>query len=166
MQILATLAVILAFPLLTLGQNPCSSDAHSQFDFWVGEWEVFHATADTLVGRNTIKRILNGCVIEENWKGATGFEGKSFNTYNAADSTWRQVWVDVSGATYHFKGRYADKVMQMYGETTGSNGQTAYFDMSYTFDPTANTVRQVWKLSQDNKASWATIFDGIYRRKD
>lgn len=141
--------------------TPCQSETHSQFDFWVGEWSVYKTGTDTLLGTNSIRRILGGCVVEENWRGATGFEGKSFNTWNAVDSTWNQVWVDVSGATYHFSGTFQDGVMQLYGKAP--NG--TLFDMRYTPDPRAETVRQVWKASQDNGATWQVIFDGTYHKK-
>lgn len=146
-------------------QNPCSSEAHQQFDFWVGEWDVYHATADTIVGHNKIERILNGCVIQENWTGATGFTGKSLNTYNTIDSTWNQVWVDVSGATYHFKGKLEGTTMLMQGQTSNPSGQLILFKMSYTPNKANGNVRQIWKQSSDEGENWTVVFDGIYKRK-
>lgn len=148
-------------------QAPCTAPAYRQFDFWVGEWEVFDATGDTIVGHSQIKNILNGCVIEENWTGGGGnYEGKSFNTYNPVDSTWNQVWVDTGGSTLNFKGKYADHVMLMKGETVNRRaGGKILFEMSYTHDPEAGTVRQVWKTSNDEGGSWNTVFDGVYRKK-
>ena len=147
-------------------QPPCSAPSYRQFDFWVGEWEVVKPGTDTVVGHNHIKNILNGCVIEENWTGGGGFQGKSFNTYNPVDSTWNQVWVDMGGSTYHFKGRYADHVMLMRGETVSPRKkEKLLFEMSYTHDPEAGTVRQVWKTSADEGKSWNVMFDGVYRKK-
>lgn len=147
-------------------QAPCQGEAYRQFDFWVGEWEVYHPTADTIVGTNHIKSILNSCVIEENWRSSSGWQGKSFNTYNPLDSTWNQVWVDQSGSTYHFSGRYSDHVMLMRGETISrQSGKKVLFEMSYTHDPETDTVRQVWKASSDEGTSWNPIFDGIYKKK-
>ena len=154
---------MLAQPIF--GQAPCESAVHDQFDFWVGDWQVFKTGTDTIVGQNQINRILNGCVVEENWTGANGSAGKSFNTYNAQDSTWNQVWVDGGGNTYHFKGHFKDNVMQMLGDTTDGQGRPIHFDMSYTFDPKKETVRQVWKLSTDAGANWQVIFDGTYKKK-
>lgn len=159
-----TIAFLL-FSSALMAQSPCSSLAHSEFDFWLGEWEVYHTQADTLVGRNHIKKILNNCVVEENWTGASGFQGKSFNTYNPVDSTWNQVWVDMGGSTYHFTGRFKENVMQMYGETTNAQGKLVKLDMAYFFDKEKDTVRQVWKMSQDKGESWNVVFDGIYRKK-
>jgi len=146
-------------------QSPCNSTNHTQFDFWLGDWEVYHTQADTIVGHNTVESILNGCVVQENWTGATGFKGKSFNTYSAIDSTWNQVWVDVSGATYHFKGKLIEEAMKMQGQTINSNGTFVLFEMSYTPDKNTGNVRQVWKQSNDKGETWATIFDGIYKKK-
>lgn len=161
------LVAVMGFTPVYGQQAPCSGPEFRQFDFWVGEWDVYHATADTIVGTNHIKNILNGCVIEENWTGGNGnFQGKSFNTYNAVDSTWNQVWVDTSGNTYHFKGTYADQVMQLTGETVSARtGGKVMFDMSYTHDPEKGTVRQIWKASSNNGDSWNTIFDGVYKKK-
>lgn len=152
---------------LAFGQpSACSGPEYRQFDFWVGEWDVYHPAADTIVGHNHIKNILNGCVIEENWTGASGFQGKSFNTYNPVDATWNQVWVDVSGSTYHFKGTFANGVMLMKGETINpQNGQKVLFEMSYTPNEETQTVRQLWKSSADEGATWNTIFDGVYRKR-
>ncbi len=156
--------LLLFFSFVSFAQNqtPCQSEGHRQFDFWIGEWEVFNTQADTVVGYNHIKRILNGCVIEENWTGASGFRGKSFNTYNPADSTWNQIWVDGTGGRYEFSGKFADNVMALKGETY-TNGKRAWFTLTFTYHPDKDTVRQVWMITYDNE-KWATLFDGIYRR--
>lgn len=146
-------------------QSPCNAPHYNQFDFWVGDWEVYHTQADTIVGHNIIKRILNGCVVQENWTGATGFKGKSFNTFNSIDSTWNQVWVDVSGATYYFKGKMEENAMKLKGQTIGRNGQAILFKMSYTPDKNTGNVHQLWKQSSNKGENWQVIFDGIYKKK-
>ncbi len=150
----------------TTAQSPCSSAAHSQFDFWLGEWEVYHSQADTLVGHNIINKILNDCVVMENWVGRSGFAGKSFNTYNPLDSTWNQVWVDVGGSTYHFKGKFMDNAMVLRGETIGRAGGKVLFEMSFHPDSKSENVRQVWKQSKDEGTNWIVIFDGTYKKKE
>ena len=162
-QLLTTIFLLLFSTTLAFAQAPCSTEGYRQFDFWVGEWNVYHATADTIVGRNHVKLLLNDCVIEENWTGASGSIGKSFNTYNAIDSTWNQVWVDGAGNTLHFSGKYKDNVMQLYG-TSGTGDNIVHFDMAYHYDPDKKTVRQIWKTSRDGGKSWQLAFDGIYRR--
>lgn len=47
---------------------PCDTRPQaSQFDFWVGEWDVI--VKGKPAGVNRIEKILNGCVLQENWKG-------------------------------------------------------------------------------------------------
>ncbi len=158
------------FVLPTFGQNnqtPCTTEAHRQFDFWVGKWDVYHSTADTLVGRSHIKNLLGSCVIEENWESAgSAFEGKSLNTYNPRNKTWNQCWVDNTGATYNFSGTFENNVMLLKGKTPGSDGKMVLFEMSFTHNVAEGTVRQVWKSSNDGGETFATLFDGIYRKRE
>ena len=98
------------------------------------------------------------------WSGGGGF-WVSVETTSDGGTTWNQVWVDGSGNTFHFKGKYQENVMQMYGESTDAKGQPIKFDMSYKFEPEKETVRQVWKLSTGEGAGWQIIFDGTYKKK-
>jgi hypothetical protein len=149
-------------PLFSGAQSPCNTSAHQQFDFWLGDWEVYQAKADTLVGRNTITKTLDGCVVEEYWRGAAGFEGKSFNTLQPDGETWEQTWVDQAGNTFRFTGSRQDNVMQFRGQ--GYTNKKEYeFEMSYTLLDEGE-VRQLWKAREKGKEDWAVWFDGIYRR--
>jgi hypothetical protein len=48
-------------------------------------------------GASRVERILDGCVIMENWSTVgRPYMGKSFNTYNPSDKTWTQHWVDTT----------------------------------------------------------------------
>jgi len=144
-------------------QSPCNSPHHGDFDFWVGDWVVYHTAADTIVGYNKVEKILGSCVIQENWRGVGPSRGKSFNTYNTRDSTWNQVWVDNSGSTFHFSGRYKDGILAMKGETIGQTGNVVLFSLDFHNQEDKGTVNQIWKMSQDNGSTWNTIFDGTYK---
>lgn len=162
---LTFLFCVCTLPFFAQTSSPCEAEAYRQFDFWVGKWTVYKTGTDTIAGYSHIKNILGSCVIEENWKSnRSAFEGKSFNTYNPQDSTWNQVWVDNTGNTYHFKGKYEDNLMDMYGQST-ANGQTSHFNMSFTYNEKEKTIRQVWKLSTDEQKNWRVIFDGTYIRE-
>lgn len=144
------------------GNGPCTSAAHGQFDFWIGSWNVFTPDGKP-AGHNTITRILDGCVVFENWKSAgSAFAGQSFNTWDPVAQTWNQTWVDTSGATIYFSGTRVDNVMTLSGERSDSEGKL--FDrMSYTIN-SDGTVRQHWQQSRDGK-DWKTVFDGLYRKQ-
>jgi hypothetical protein len=159
------LALVLVFALYggvwaqAAGQAPCSGVEFRQFDFWVGEWEVY--AQERLVGHSRVERILDGCVLLENWTGKGGSEGKSFNLYNAATRQWEQTWVDNAGLTVHFRGRFdpAAKTLRLVAVDADSLQQRMTF---YALPD--GTVRQHCE-SAPPMGDFKTTFDGLYRRK-
>jgi len=156
---------------LTAAQTPaaappaCATPAHRQFDFWIGEWEVSKPDG-TLAGRSRIERILEACVIFENWTGATGFAGKSFNLYNATTGHWEQFWVDQSGARLHLQGGLEGERMVLAGTREKPDAQTGLAQRErISWTPNADgSVRQLWETSKDDGRIWTTSFEGLYRR--
>jgi hypothetical protein len=45
---------------------PCDTPQHHQFDFWVGDWQVFDATTRRLVGFDRVEKHSHGCIVKEN----------------------------------------------------------------------------------------------------
>jgi hypothetical protein len=160
------LTVVLSAVPVALAQNaqaPCADAAHAQFDFWVGTWDVTRPDG-ALAGTNRIEKILGGCVVFENWTSATsGYEGKSFNTFDPMTGKWNQVWVDTTGATLHFSGARHGDVVEMEGTQQTAEGPLRH-RMSYTVNANG-TIRQLWQQSPDGK-EWQVLFDGLYRRKE
>lgn len=144
--------------------NPCGNIGYSQFDFWIGDWEVFARSSGELVGTNSIKKILGGCVLEENWAGVGGSVGKSFNTYDPGSDKWTQTWVDNSGSRFVFTGSLVSGNMLLEGKYL-RNGKESLFKLSFFPDPSDGSVRQLWEQSVDGGSTWIVIFDGIYRKK-
>jgi hypothetical protein len=146
--------------------RPCAqSAAHRQFDFWVGEWDV-KATGNESgpsIGASRVEMIEDGCLILENWTGAGGGTGKSFNFYDSTLGKWRQVWVANNGSALDFAGECKDNQMLYEGETTGPNGNT--LQRLTFFNLGATRVRQFWEQSTDGGKTWTVAFDGTYIRK-
>ena len=141
--------------------KPCSMAEHRQFDFWLGDWDV--TVGGQMAGTNSIQLILSDCVLLENWTGAKGGTGKSFNLFNAARGKWQQTWVDNSGNVLELYGEFKNGVMQLTGETV-SNGKKAL--QRITWHPLEkDKVRQHWEQSQDDGKTRSTAFDGLYTRK-
>ena len=163
--------VAAAFPLA--GQQPsakrappCMDEAHRQFDFWIGEWEVTNP-AGKPAGQSRIESRLNRCVIHEQWTGAGGSNGESFNIHNAATGQWEQFWVDNGGNRLYLKGGIRDGAMVLQGVQDRPNaktGMTQHERISWT--PNADgSVRQLWETSTDDGKTWAVAFDGLYRKR-
>ena len=141
----------------------CTAPEYHQFDFWIGDWNVETAEGQP-AGTNRIERMLDGCVLLENWTGAKGGAGKSFNLYDATDRKWHQIWVDNSGGRLTLEGGLANGRMVLSGAGQASNGATVINRITWT-PIDANRVEQHWEVSADNGTSWTTAFWGLYKRK-
>ena len=161
------LCVVVALFAITgaVAQQPtgpkCSAPESQQFDFWIGEWEV--RSGENLAGHNSIQPILDGCVLQENWKGAGGSSGSSFNFYDPQAKRWRQFWVWRNGTTLELEGAYADGKMVLTGSSLGRDGKTVHNRITW-YDNADGTVRQHWQTRPTPDAEWNTAFDGLYRK--
>lgn len=141
--------------------SPCPSAESHQFDFWVGEWEV--RDMDALSGHNSIRRILDGCVLQETWSGVSESAGTSLNFYDQQRKHWRQFWVWREGTTLELEGDFRDGQMVLEGDGLDRKGNKVRNRISWSVNPDA-TVRQHWQVSADGGSTWKTQFDGQYRR--
>lgn len=152
-------------------QVPCNSDpVYRQFDFWIGEWEVYNK-AGKKAGDSKIDLILDSCIILENWKSANLFKGmyysgKSFNTYNSKIKQWQQTWVDnVGGTTEYLEGHYEDNKMIFLTKPYPFNKDTMAIQRLTFFNLGPDKVRQFSELTKDNGVTWQVQYDLEYRRK-
>jgi tetratricopeptide (TPR) repeat protein len=152
--------------VMALGERltkPCLyTPENRQFDFWAGEWDV--EMGGQQAGTNSVKQILDGCVLFENWAAARGGTGKSFNFYNAQKRKWQQTWVDSTGSVLELAGEYKDGKMMFSGETIRSDGSRMLHRLTF-FNLSTERVRQFWEQSTDNGKTWTIAFDGMYVRK-
>lgn len=146
-----------------LAVNPCkAAPEFRQFDFWIGEWE-----AKTLQGQpggtSSIQPILGQCIILENWTGASGTNGKSFNVFDTNDKKWHQTWVDDKGTFSHYIGEFKDGQMVIVADTIVT-GKKTLAKMTFSKLPNGD-VRQHGENSVDEGKTWTTSFDLIYSKK-
>ena len=143
--------------------KPCTSIEKRQFDFWIGDWDV--TTPDgKAAGTNLIKPILNGCVLHENWNGAGGFAGQSFNAYDAKRKVWHQTWVDGQGGLLMLEGSFENGAMTLSDkDLPGKADPQAINEIAWT-TIAGSAVRQLWRTSVDGGKTWAVAFDGKYVR--
>jgi hypothetical protein len=147
--------------------RPCAYRLEArQLDFWVGEWDVEMGGAT--VGESRIEKILNDCVIFENWTSANGYSGKSFNVYDPDKKRWQQTWVDGTGRITEYYGAAKDGNLHYVSEstTTGPDGKSQHVLGRMTFfNLGPGTVRQLWEQSTDEGKTWTVAFDGLYTKK-
>ena len=134
-----------------------------QFDFWLGDWEVFGPDGKKQ-GENRIEQMAGGWGLLENWTGAGGYTGKSLNTWIPHKKRWQQYWIGAGGALELSGGLNERGEMVLAGRSTGRDGKETLERIIWTPNPDG-TVRQHWQQSTDAGTTWTTAFDGIYRKK-
>ena len=145
--------------------HPCDSDSHyREFDFWLGDWDVRPAGSDQLAGQSKIERILGNCVVLENWTGAAGGTGKSFNVYDATTKRWEQIWVDAFGSLTKYSGGIKDGAMDYFADSVNPQGKLVRLHLQF-FKLSADKVRQFSQISSDGGKTWSAQYDFIYTRK-
>lgn len=142
---------------------PCQADErHRAFDFWIGEWTV--TVGGAFAGTNSIQPILGHCTIFEQWTGASGTTGKSFNYYDPGYDRWRQIWISDSGTFIEFTGIARDGGIFYTAETINpaDGSQTLHkFEFTKISD---GIVRQYWETSSDDGETWTSIWDAEYAK--
>ncbi|MDO1560462.1 hypothetical protein Q0812_13590 [Brevundimonas sp. 2R-24] len=143
--------------------SACEAPEHRQFDFWIGEWEVFDRTTGERAGHSLIERLYGGCVLRENWS-SEGFEGGSLNAFWSGDGQWHQTWMDQAGAVRHFVGGLEGGRMTMTARqpVTTAQGGVRLVRLTFTANPDG-TVRQHSDFSDDGGATWRLRYDFEYR---
>ena len=152
--------------------TPCSSAEYRQFDFWVGDWDVRNASGQTL-GHNRISRRFNGCVVVEEWEGASGGSGSSFNLYDQQTKEWHQFWVDATGTNWLSSDKQGNPVTLRGGIRDGAMVLSSHPDTLPAIGLTRATwrplpdgrVRQTFESSSDGGKTWTVSFDGFYSKR-
>jgi hypothetical protein len=143
----------------------CSAPEHRQFDFWVGDWDVTNP-AGKAAGTSHITKILGDCVLHEDWSGAGGGRGQSFNIWSRADGKWHQSWVSDAGVMLLLAGGLQGGSMVLEGDSKGPAGAMVRNRITWSIvDGNKDRVRQHWMTSPDGGTTWTTAFDGTYRRR-
>jgi len=144
-------------------RRPCMySTSAREFDFWIGEWDVFNPQGQK-AGTSVIQQIAEGCGVLENWTSSIGGAGKSINFFDPASSKWYQYWIGANGVPSRYEGTYRDGAMRYEGEKPPAAG-AALTRLTF-FNIDNNTVRQLAENSSDNGKTWTVVYDFKYVRK-
>jgi len=151
-------------PFFYYGQGvPCSSIEFDQFDFWLGEWEVYD-TNGVIVGESKISKQYNNCLLLEEWKSTAQNRGTSYNYFNPQDNSWNQLWIDNQGGVLELKGVFEGN--QMLLESKPFKRQNSFVINQIRWVNQDNgTIAQIWEIYTSEKKLVSTLFHGIYKRK-
>jgi hypothetical protein len=155
-------------PAHSVPKGPCDDPAHHQFDFWLGEWQVFDATTSKLVAFDRIEAQLNGCAIVQHLTWLTdqfrrpdlGYRLSGMSVNVEHDGRWTTLWVDNTYGGLLVEGRMQDDGSIVLTTPTPRGGKFTRGVWRHNAD---GTVRNVGYLSNDGKTNWRPYFDFLYR---
>jgi len=137
----------------------CAAPQYRQFDFWVGDWKVVDLGGTTRVAQVKVNLILDGCVLQEDYKDTNGSQGQSFSTFDASRKIWRQNWVTNRGKSLSIEGGLQDDSMILSGVEDTETGQTL---VRGTWKPIKGGVRETAVTSIDGGKTWKPWFDFLF----
>ena len=139
----------------------CAAPAYRQFDFWLGDWDVFDSHSQAKVARVHVTRTLDDCVLLEEYRGSDGHEGQSFSIYDAPRSLWHQTWVTNRGQLLVIEGNPRAGAMELSGSERLADGTVRL--VRGTWQPSHDGVREVAVRSTDGGKTWTEWFDLVFR---
>ena len=162
-----TVFIISSFFSIISAQNkpsiPCNDPAYTQFNFWIGKWDVYNSQGK-LIGHNNVVKMPNACAIQENWTSVTSkSKGTSYNYYNKTDNTWNQLWIDNTGFSLVLKGAFKENSMTLLSELLHNDKGSFYNQITWTKN-NDGSVTQVWNYLDENRKKIKEVFKGIYKK--
>lgn len=148
--------------------HPCAALQQRQFDFWVGNWELTwpgEKPGETVHGTNRITRILDGCVVQENFDGGGDMHlrGTSVSIFDTHSGKWKQTWVDNEGGYLDFIGEWKDGQMILAREGVGPDGAKILQRMVWK-NIGRDELDWSWEASKDGGRTWQVRWPIHYRR--
>jgi hypothetical protein len=137
--------------------------AFNDFDFWLGEWNVYSNDEDrTFQGTNSVTKHHQNCLIMENWTSASGGTGRSMNYYDPVEGHWRQLWVADGYSIDYSGGLDGSGAMVLSGKINDyKSGRSQAFRGTWTPNQDGS-VRQFFEQQDSQSGAWKTWFDGLY----
>jgi hypothetical protein len=163
--IILPLCLVIGFQAIaqTPPAKPCTAPQATQFDFWIGEWNL--TWNDTLHGINKIEKVLGECTVQENFYDPnTKYTGKSWSVYNSRTAKWHQTWVDDRGSYIVLTGGMeGDNMVLKTGEQQTPNGKQINRMVYHNIK--ADSFDWSWEASTDGGTTWKPSWQIHYVRK-
>jgi hypothetical protein len=141
--------------------QPCAAPEYRSFDFWIGDWDAFDVDNPTVkVAHNRVDRILDGCVLLEDYQGTDGSHGESFTIYDAERKVWHQTWVTNHGKLLVIEGEMKNGEMVLSGVDHTRAGEKY---VRGTWKAVSGGVRESAVTSADGGKTWKPWFDLVFR---
>jgi hypothetical protein len=139
----------------------CQAPEHKQFDFWVGDWDAFDVGSTVVVAHLKVDRLLDGCVVREEYEGSDDHKGESLSIYDASRKVWHQTWVTNRGELLVIEGSFKAGEMILTGADRTTDGRERR--VRGIWKPEGAGVRETAITSTDGGKTWKPWFDLVFR---
>jgi len=141
----------------------CASPEYRQFDFWLGDWEVFDTGSTSKSADVRVDSILDGCVLREHYEDEAGQVGESFTVFDAGRKVWHQTWVTNRGRLLTIEGALQNGSIVLTGAYYLDNAKEVRVRGTWT--RVADGVRETAVTSTDAGKTWKPWFDLSFRKR-
>jgi hypothetical protein len=139
----------------------CTAPEYRQFDFWLGDWDAFDMDKPNIkVAHVRVDRILDGCVLREDYQDTNGLKGQSFSLFDTSRKVWHQSWVTNRGQLLILEGKVEGGDMVLRGEDHAAGGRAL---VRGTWKAVDKGVRETAVTSTDGGKTWKPWFDLLFR---
>lgn len=147
---------------------PCDTAQHHQFDFWVGDWQVFDARTNQLVAFDRVEKHSQGCIVQQNLTMVTDLYRRQGVSYrmtgigvNRFDGeSWLELWADNQWGAIVLRGMPdAGKAMVL---TTIIPSRNRDLRLEWEKRPDGS-VRALQYVAPAGSGKWELYGDLIYR---
>jgi hypothetical protein len=140
----------------------CTSAEYRQFDFFVGDWDAYDfGVPDSVIARNHVTPMLDGCAVREVYVQRDGLRGESFSAFDAGRHAWHQSWVTNHGVLLLLDGQLQSGRMVLTATEHGLQGDSSLLRGIWT--PQRGSVRETAQRSKDGGKTWEPVFDIVFR---
>ncbi len=146
---------------------PCQSERYHDFDFIIGEWDVFDFASGEQIARDTIIKDIEGCALIQNWRQIDDrfrregvpyrMRGTSLSSFDGRG--WIQIWSDNMGSSIALQGGVEDGDMVLRSQRA-SHGTFYYWRWAPQED---GTVKNQGYFSDSPDGPWKDHFEIIYQ---
>lgn len=154
------LSSVLASSLLAAAP-PCAAPEYRQFDFWLGDWDVYDAGESKPSMRIQVEKILDGCALRETYRDVNGMVGESLNFYDAGRKMWHQTWTTNRGQVLLLDGSFENGRMTFRATEQTPKGPVLW---RAVWIPQGQDVRETAETSTDGGKTWTPRFDIVFRK--
>lgn len=156
-----------AAPVLTA--PACDTPQHHQFDFWLGDWQVFDAATHELVAFDRVEKHSEGCIVEQNMTFLTDLYRRPGASYRLAGMSvnrfdgeaWLELWADNQWGAIAMRGSPEASAAMVLRTITPSRHR----DLKIVWENRPDgTVRILQYVAPQGSGHWQKYGDLVYRR--